>query len=934
MEIGRSCERVFRAAWAYKRRMTSSQALPPEIDQALARGAIILTANQRAARSLRRSFDQQQRTRGAQFWEPPPIVAWQSWLTGMWQRLLVEGKASELLLNASQEHALWRAIILADSETSSLRPLDALAETAARTWALLHAHRERLQGYVANNDNKTFARWAKEFEQRCRHSQYLPEAQLAAALRDRVSEGLLAPAAEALLVGFDSYTPAQTALLEALKSGGMRVSEQSSDPVAEELHLAGADSERDEFAACARWLRTRLEADPQASIAVIVPSIESCRAELDRTFREILAPELNDISAPINTSPYEFSLGVPLASVPMIACALDLLRWTAHALPVGRISSLLLTPYFAMRGSREDDLLARAEFDAFVLRQKSLLQPQLSVDALHRLVSNEKRGLPLLAPVLNEMRQALRKAEFAAPRRTHAEWVATMQSFLEAAGWAVPAQLDSLEYQTRRKWESVLDELATLDFDDARVSFDAAMESLERIATTTLFAPEASHTPIQILGPLEAAGSSFDAIWFLRANDLEWPAPASTNPLLPWKLQRDLGMPGANPMQDADRARRITQRIAASAAKIIFSFARESAQGHQRASTALAGLGLMPWIDATAKAGVARERVDLDLVVAEPRIPKPPPDLIHGGASVLEMQAACGFRAFAERRLFASSLDSAVLGLDPGERGSLVHDVLDKFWERVVTQAALKSMTYEERKAILSGSIDAALAEQLHEVEEGWPAEYVATERQRLINLLMPWLDEEMQRQYPFTVKLREEKLHNVFIDPLHLEIRVDRVDEVRTPESEEPVTVILDYKTGLANPGQWMGDRPDQPQLPLYAVVSKQPNLAAIAFASIRPGKERGLVGFADVEGILPKRSRRQKLPLADQVLQWEDVLKSLAKDFHSGRATVAPKQYPETCAYCQQRLLCRLDVNDLGADVIEEKDDEERSEWEENHG
>ena len=40
--------------------MDSNRALPPEIEQALARGWTILTANQRAARTLRRDFDLRQ----------------------------------------------------------------------------------------------------------------------------------------------------------------------------------------------------------------------------------------------------------------------------------------------------------------------------------------------------------------------------------------------------------------------------------------------------------------------------------------------------------------------------------------------------------------------------------------------------------------------------------------------------------------------------------------------------------------------------------------------------------------------------------------------------------------------------------------------------------------------------------------------------------
>ena len=51
-----------------------------------------------------------------------------------------------------------------------------------------------------------------------------------------------------------------------------------------------------------------------------------------------------------DAAPYEFSLGVTLADTPMVAVALDLLRWVTGALPLERVSGLLLSPYFAVDG--------------------------------------------------------------------------------------------------------------------------------------------------------------------------------------------------------------------------------------------------------------------------------------------------------------------------------------------------------------------------------------------------------------------------------------------------------------------------------------------------------------------------------------------------------------------------------------------------------
>jgi hypothetical protein len=56
--------------------MESSAELPRQIQQALERDWTVLTANQRAARTLHHGFDLDQRARGLTHWEPPAILAW------------------------------------------------------------------------------------------------------------------------------------------------------------------------------------------------------------------------------------------------------------------------------------------------------------------------------------------------------------------------------------------------------------------------------------------------------------------------------------------------------------------------------------------------------------------------------------------------------------------------------------------------------------------------------------------------------------------------------------------------------------------------------------------------------------------------------------------------------------------------------------------
>jgi ATP-dependent helicase/nuclease subunit B len=896
--------------------MDGKDLLPVEIAEALERGATVVTGNQRAARTLRRNFDRQKRSRGMKSWRPPMVLAWDAWTAGLWHQLLIDGYATQLLLNRTQEHAVWRAVLEADQELASLRSVDSLAEMAAGAWRLLCSYNGlgRLRRAAVSADTRAFQRWAQMFERTCRVEGLLTQAELEGMLRDAVEAGQVEAGAHGVqLIGFDAMTPAQAGLVETLRAAGVGVEDLQLKMQQESRTLVATADEAEELSVAARWIRKFLEEHAGARVAVIVPGMATQRAEIDRVFREVLAPELEDIAAQDAVGPYEFSLGVALAEAPLVAVALELLRWAAEPLTVDHVSGLLLSPYFC---TVPEERGARAEFDAFELRRARMLRPEVSLEWLSAMVDRSKRRprLGRLPEALHAMRHVIVNRLNTADRRSHSEWAERMQELLKAAGWGASEGKDSIELQTRRAWESALDELATLDFDGQRVGFAQGLERLVRIAKQTVFAPESREAPVQVMGPLEAAGGRFDAVWFLRGGDLSWPVSTSASSLLPWQMQRELGMPGTDVAQDSEAARRMTERIAESAGAIVFSYARESAEGRQRASTAIAGLGLEE-VEAAELVGPATQRsvAELEELADTARVQALPDQVIHGGARILELQAACGFRAFAEQRLWATEVAATELGMDARESGTVVHRALEYFWDEVKTQSALKEMTTDERALLLQACILRALARTAEASSTAWDAAYVDMQRERLQSLLGAWLELEMERS-PFEVKLSEKEFDDVRVGPLRLSVRMDRVDVVDGGE------VVIDYKTGLASPNDWLTDRPKAPQLPLYAILSDPDQLQGVAVGLVRAGEGMELKGYAVGPGVLKKPTKMKVANLEAQVEEWRRILEQLAEDFSAGDARVAPNKYPTTCERCAQRILCRLDVSLLEDDGDEE--------------
>jgi len=97
-----------------------------------------------------------------------------------------------------------------------------------------------------------------------------------------------------------------------------------------------------------------------------------------------------------------------------------------------------------------------------------------------------------------------------------------------------------------------------------------------------------------------------------------------------------------------------------------------------------------------------------------------------------------------------------------------------------------------------------------------------------------------------------------------------------------------------------WLSERPDEPQLPLYAITHSD-KISAIAFAQIN-AKSMQWIGMGEMnvahEGIYPSA---QEWPL--QLQEWQTILQQLAEDFISGDARVDFKDI-NAQAYTQDLL------------------------------
>lgn len=871
---------------------------------ALKAGATLVTANQRLARHLAMDYGAVQQAQGARVWEAPDILPWPQWLERFWHESfgLLDRDKPQLLLNDFQELTLWEEAIAAQEEEPLLQ-VPAAARGAREAWRLLHAWRLAItrEQENASEDVHAFARWTKTYLQRCTTSDWLDSARLPDAVRRAFAAKRITPPSTLILAGFDELTPQQEEYLGQLRASGTEIITLTPASKPKEVVRIGVDDRDAEIRAAAAWTRAALESG-QTRIGVVVPDLAVQRAKLVRQFDEALLPAaLYPGTEPVR--PYNVSLGEPLASQPVIHVALLILEFGTGTLPIARLGTLLRSP-FLIGATHEAG--ARAQLDA-LLRQAG--EETVSITTLLR-----------RAPSLS-LHAQLRAWRDAIPARSQqlspSAWSEQFANLLKLAGWPGDAPLDSSNHQAVVAWRELLARLAAQDLVSTRLNYAEALATLRRMASERVFQPQTPAAPVQVLGLLEASGLDFDSLWVMGLDDESWPPSPRPNPFLPLDLQRARGIPHASAERELEFARRLTERFAASAGNVVFSYPLNAGDEKRRASPLLQAYAaatpndLPPLQENLASHIFAARRLETLEDDQAPALPLG--SVVKGGTRLFQYQAACPFRAFATLRLDARTPEEPQPGLDAKARGMLLHWALEALWKTLNSHAALCAMSEDSLLAAIRNAVNNAMEILARDRSQTLSGRFREIESLRLVRLLRAWSEQEKARA-PFQVVAAEQK-KTIELGGIVIEGRIDRVDQL-----DDGARVVIDYKTGQTSIKSWEGERPDEPQLPLYAVhLQRDQPVAGALFAQLRAGA-LGFNGLAQRAGIAPKVKPAGENDAAwhTQLSSWQATLTNLAEAFRAGDARVDPKEYPHTCQYCGLQALCR--VHERHPEVVED--------------
>lgn len=856
---------------------------------------LLLTPNQRLIRFLHKSFATYQQLQHKQVWPTLRILQLETWLTLEWETQLIQHATFPYrLLTPRQERMLWQSII-EKSDTPFLIP-EYIAKTAQQAWQVnqqwqLDNNATRFQ---PTNETSAWKSWAKQFVALSEDYACIDLTRAIPLLMDCFRKKTLMPPSRIFLIGFDEINPQIKTLFQLLEQLGSQVSHfiaSSAKPFVRRLVIETTDTE---LQIMARWAYQHWQAGKK-NIICAVPQLLEIRTRVLDTFTELFTQWNPYPSKPL---PFNIAAGKKISEFSMIQIALTIIQ-IQPSNSFAKLSKLIQSPYI---GYAEDEKSPRAQLSIFLcchsennlaLKQLALFSQQQHCLQLSQLIDH-------LIPLLNT--QAIQQCP--------SQWAKHFAKKLQALHWPGQRPLLSEDFELIERWSELLNEFSSLDFILSEISEEAALQILTQFTNESVFQAKTLHdTPIHVLGLLDTAGLCVDSLWVMGLDDKSWPSSARPNPFIAYSVQRDHATPHASNEREFYFSSLITQRLLNSADTIIVSHTaklNEQTLGPSSLIKAIsaikmADLKLSPYQNVIESIWNTRQ---WEYYVDETAPALLANELSTVSSQLFKSQAACPFQAFATFRLKTQFHDLPALGLNYSDRGSLLHRVIELFWNTLRDQASLLKQSSQTLQSLVNEAIDTGIAEFSQKRPSTFSQSFIAIERERLQQRLMKLIDLDKTRP-PFTHVIHEQKQNFTFAN-LPLSLRIDRIET--QPDGR---TLIIDYKTGESTPALgWFEERLNEPQLPLYCLSLPTVKGCSVIHISSQGIEEEGYIENEKglCQSLNSKKNKSSTQTWLELLNFWKSALEKLAHQFENGIATVDPKKPETTCQYCHLQLFCRV--------------------------
>ena len=872
-----------------------------DVAAALENGALLLTASATHAIDWKRRIT----SISTSSVTPTPCVSnWQEWICE-----LADGQGSlPVALNRMQEIRLWEKVIRDDQASfspQSSASLRGLARHARDAFILMCDYRMDVAELTFGGEEaEALARWIKDMFVQL-GSAHLSGRTLTAMQGQKLLAGIGQCVSQSNIIvdGFGRLTPLQQAMLDALQESGKTVVCVKPEALSASLSLTPCSDQNKEFRLLAKRIKNLIEDNPATRIGVALCDSIRDTQSVRRILDEVLMPD-SGMQPEVAIQAVNMAAN-PLSELPMIHQLLHMLSLAGQGtVSFSDFSPLLFSPW--LKGYAQE-WLARSDLDRLLRRRNR-----------HLISLNTMADSPMLEP-LPELKPLLVTLSAWDEKAGSVQmWVSRVFGLLQQSGFV---QLSSEgpkrsnnEIRQMNALRDCLSSLVSVDAVSGPMNWSSFLSLLRSACSEAQFGLPVQHSNVTVLPLNQIAGLKFDQLFVAAFDEEAFPLPVRAQPLLPPALQQKFNIAMSRAELAFEHSNWLWQQLLNAADVIEISYAVQRNEQELHVSPFARALPQ----HAETLTDETPQSLEQTFYADGPDVPLQSNESIRGGTALIRDQSACPFRAFATYRLGISELDETEPGIEATTKGSLIHLALEYIWQQLGSRSALIALDEQGRSELIGQSIAHAWQEQ----KTALPTAIKVIEQQRMATILNQWLVIECERpdfevvaiESAFTLQLPENGDRQ-----LAVQIKVDRIDR-----DSDGATILIDYKTGAPQSfRKWLGQRIEEPQLPIYAVAAGLTEHDVVAYGRLRTGQMgfEGLSGeVSDIKGITACDGKRGAPEDWHEVLtRWHEQIDALAAEFVAGRCEVAPRDV-KACRYCGLEALCRIEERGFAEDIEDE--------------
>jgi ATP-dependent helicase/nuclease subunit B len=856
--------------------------------KAAVKGKLVLTSTARLSRRVLHCFRLERIEGREQGWKTPSVLGFNRWVRNAFESLWEPYRP----LSRLAALRLWDEATQRVELVEGLRCGPFLYQQLQDSFDLLMRSGQPLVGPASGHilpdwRRAVFERFLTLFEE----NQYILWGNILRRVGEAVDEGRFRLPENIILAGYDEFSPMEQILIESMarrsKVGLYRASRNPDGNVKVRVY---ATPEQECQGVCAEVINSWNSG--QKRLAVVLLDQDYLRL-IKHFFEELVDRQ----EKPSDALRYNLTMGIPLSEHPLFQTALLPLRLLDEPRPNKQLSSLLFSPY--IREFQEDQEMTIRDF----------LWGQAATKPLEEILFGlSHKGCPI-QPLHNLSLYVKRPLKV---------WLQELENLWKNLGFpSCRCETDILAKEHLFKIADELEnELGYLEM--ARGDVLAWINTLSRGIEVVEKTPETAG--IQILNLVESQGLAFDQIWVVGTHGRALPQTVVDLPFLdPEELCK---LEGGTPEKQWEAGQRNLSSLLAGAHAVTFSRAAskgedspylpcplipdESSEEHSHYTIDLWKEPPEEWL----RARWLREGLKGLWSTSENVEEKPSenvnfslPDSLR--VTQLESLLLCPFKFFAENLLALEPLEEPLVGIDPRERGDLIHRVLREFTRGLAAAAPDWPEDRSKALAFLEKTVDDILGDRLQDP-------FWQVERMRLLGsdefpgLLKAWLDVEEKRALEgWRFEAAEEPFDGLLIAKTGISLsgRLDRVDT-----HPEKGRALWDYKTGNPPLRTEVVNEMVRPQLPAY-LLAVQKGLVSCLVAT---------GGQTQAGYILLKKASEVKVSDLKNV-DWEDFLEDWIEEVEKrlegplkGIYKPDPRPRPSSlqnqgaCEYCAFPNLC----------------------------